>query len=48
MKYIVHYDINSEEGRTYALSAKNKVNYIIKCMNKFDENVEIISALKMI
>ena len=44
MKYIIHYDTNSDEGRTYALAATNKADYIIKVLNKLGKDVEIISA----
>ena len=44
MKYIIHYDTNSDEGRTYALAATNKADYIIKILNKLGKNVEIVSA----
>lgn len=44
MKYIIHYDINNDEGRGYTLSAVNKANYIIEALNEIGYNVEIISA----
>ncbi len=44
MKYIVHYDANKNEGRNYALSAVNKVNYIIHSLNALGHSVTVVSA----
>ena len=44
VKYIVHYDKDENEGRGFALSAKNKVDYIIKAITEIGYDVEIISA----
>ncbi len=44
IKYIIHYDINTDEGRNFALSAVNKANYIIETLAELGYSVEIISA----
>lgn len=44
IKYLIHYDVDSEEGRSRVLSATNKADYIIECLGKLGYNVEIISA----
>jgi len=45
MKYICYYDIDEREERNYVLSAKNKIDYIVKSLeNITDEKIEIISA----
>jgi glycosyltransferase involved in cell wall biosynthesis len=44
MKYIIHYDINKNEGRNYVLAATNKADYIIHTLNDNGIDVDIISA----
>lgn len=44
MKYVIHYDENENEGRTVALSAKTKADYIINALTEIGYNVDIISA----
>lgn len=44
MKYLTYYDTNNDEGRNVFLSAKNKVDYIVKKIVKIKDNVDIISA----
>jgi hypothetical protein len=46
IKYIGYYDIqeNAAENRNYALSAANKMTYIISALAKIGYNVDIISA----
>lgn len=44
IKYIIHYDINNDEGRSFTLSAVNKANYIIRALNDIGYDVDIVSA----
>ena len=45
MKYVAFYDTpeNKAEGRSYQLSAVNKINYICTVLNRLGHHVEIIS-----
>ena len=42
IKYIIHYDINNDEGRSFTLSAVNKANYIIRALNDIGYDVDIV------
>ncbi len=46
MKYISYYDTkdNIKENRKYALSATNKMDYIIKALNEIGEKIDIVSV----
>ncbi len=44
IKYLAHYDISSDEGRTYSLAASIKVNYILKVLTKIGFDVSVLSA----
>ena len=44
IKYLIHYDINSNEGRGRTLAATNKADYIINALNDIGISVDIISA----
>jgi len=46
IKYVGYYDIqgNAAENRNYALSATNKMTYIISALAKIGYNIDIISA----
>ena len=44
IKYLIHYDINNNEGRGRTLSAIDKADYIINTTNNIGINVDIISA----
>ena len=45
MMYVAFYDTpeNKAEGRSYQLSAVNKINYICTVLNRLGHHVEIIS-----
>ena len=44
IKYLIHYDMNDNEGRTRNLAAINKANYIIETFSGLKYETEIISA----
>ncbi|MRR30216.1 hypothetical protein EG834_07815, partial [bacterium] len=46
LKYVAYYDTpsNASQGRTYALSATNKMDYLLSVLNRIGYEVEIISA----
>ena len=44
IKYLIHYDVDSSEGRSKVLSATNKADYVTESLNQIGYNVEIISA----
>lgn len=44
VKYLTFYDISDKEGRCYALSAVNKADYVIGCLERLGYDVDIISA----
>lgn len=45
IKYLIHYDIDRNNGRSYAPAATNKADYIVKTLNNNGYFVEIISAI---
>lgn len=44
VKYLIHYDTDNKEGRTYFLSATNKADYIFSVLADLGYEVEVISA----
>lgn len=44
IKYMIHYDTDDKEGRTYFLSATNKADYIFSVLSGLGYNVEVVSA----
>ena len=44
IKYLIHYDMNDNEGRVRNLAAINKANYIIETLGSLRYETEIISA----
>ena len=46
MKYLAYYDTpeNKAEGRSYQLSATNKIDYICSVLNRLGTDVQIVSA----
>lgn len=44
IKYIIHYDVNSDEGRSSNLAAGTKASYIMEVFNKIGFSVDVVSA----
>lgn len=44
IKYMIHYDTDTKEGRKYFLSATNKADYIFSVLADLGYDVEVISA----
>ena len=44
IKYLIHYDMNDNEGRARNLAAATKAEYIVDALQKNEYEIEIISA----